>query len=130
MIRLMATSYLSLNHSKIQGHLIKTRSLDPLPIDHYRRGSDLLWADQRICFCCCLFGLLGIFSPTREFFTHMETSPLPVNGCKFWPMLGTLATEQWGFFSLPYLQWHGASVYNGHHRGLVTFTLVAERVTM
>ena len=27
------------------------------------------------------------FSPTREFFTHLETSPLPVKGCKFWPML-------------------------------------------
>ena len=34
----------------------------------------------------CLF---GVFHPTREFFTHMETSPLPVKGCKFWHMLGT-----------------------------------------
>ena len=33
--------------------------------------------------------LFGVFRPTREFFTHIETSPLPVNGCKFWPMLGT-----------------------------------------
>ena len=32
----------------------------------------------------CLF-----FSSTREFFTCLETSPLPVKGCKFWPMLGT-----------------------------------------
>ena len=34
----------------------------------------------------CLF---GVFRPTREFFTHLETSPLPVKGCKFWPMVGT-----------------------------------------
>ena len=34
----------------------------------------------------CLF---RVFHPTREFFTHLETSPLPVKGCKFWPMLGT-----------------------------------------
>ena len=27
--------------------------------------------------------------PTRKFFTHMETSPLPVKGIKFWPLLGT-----------------------------------------
>ena len=27
--------------------------------------------------------------PTQEFFTNMEISPLPVKGCKFWPMLGT-----------------------------------------
>ena len=25
----------------------------------------------------------GVYRPTREFFTHMETSPLPVKGCKF-----------------------------------------------
>ena len=24
-----------------------------------------------------------VFHPTREFFTRMETSPLPVKGCKF-----------------------------------------------
>ena len=39
--------------------------------------------------CFCLFCLFGVFRPTREFFTHMEKSPLPVKGCKFWPMLGT-----------------------------------------
>ena len=33
--------------------------------------------------------LFEIFCPTREFFTNMETSPLPVNDWKFWPMLGT-----------------------------------------
>ena len=30
-----------------------------------------------------------VFRPTREFFTQMETSPFPMKGCKFWPMLGT-----------------------------------------
>ena len=34
----------------------------------------------------CLF---GVNCPTREIFTHMETSPLPVKGCKFWTMLDT-----------------------------------------
>ena len=33
-------------------------------------------------------GLFGVYRPS-EFFTHMETSPLPVKGCKFGPMLGT-----------------------------------------
>ena len=34
-----------------------------------------------------VFFLFGVFGPTREFFTqwHMETSPLSVKGCKFWP---------------------------------------------
>ena len=34
----------------------------------------------------CLF---RVFRPTREFFTHSETSSLPAKGCKFCPMLGT-----------------------------------------
>ena len=29
------------------------------------------------------------FCPTQVFFTHLETSPLPVKGSKFWSMLGT-----------------------------------------
>ena len=33
--------------------------------------------------------LFGVFRPTREFFTHMETSPLSMKGCKFLPMLVT-----------------------------------------
>ena len=33
--------------------------------------------------------LYGVYRPTREFFTHIETSPLPVKGCQFLPMLGT-----------------------------------------
>ena len=36
-----------------------------------------------------LLNLFGIFRPSREFFTQMETSPLTVKGRKFWPMLGT-----------------------------------------
>ena len=33
----------------------------------------------------CLF----VQGPAREFFTHMETSPLPLKGGKFLPVLGT-----------------------------------------
>ena len=37
------------------------------------------------------FFLFGSFRPIREFFiTHMETSPLPVKVCKFWPMRSEL----------------------------------------
>ena len=38
-----------------------------------------------VCFVCLFRG----FRPTREFFTHFKTSPLPVKGCKFRRMLGT-----------------------------------------
>ena len=57
--------------------------------------------------CIFCFGLFGVFRPCREFFNHMETSPWPVKGCKFWPMLGTHGHWQWGFLSLSHLLWHG-----------------------
>ena len=37
----------------------------------------------------------------------------------FWALI---PIEQWGFFSVPHLLWHGASVYNGHLWGPVTLT--------
>ena len=41
-----------------------------------------------------------------------------------------MAIEQWGFFSLPHLLWHGASVYDDYMylRGPVILTPVAERL--
>ena len=65
----------------------------------------------------CLF--VWSFCPTRYFFTHLETSPLtsplPVRGCKFWPMLGT------------HDHWAVSVRYNGHLRGTMTLTPIAER---
>ena len=77
----------------------------------------------------------GDFHPIREFFIHMETSLLPVKGCKFWSMFGTLrhrVVRILGFFSVPHLLWHGASVYNNYLSGLVTLINVhaAERLAV
>ena len=52
------------------------------------------------------------------------TSPLPVKGYKD-PCLALRPIEQWGFFRMPDLLWHEASVYNGHLRGPVTLALIA-----
>ena len=41
-----------------------------------------------------------------------------------------MAIEQWGFFRVPPLLWHGASVCNGHLRGLVTNTPIAKRLAV
>ena len=47
-------------------------------------------------FFVCLFVCLWVYRPTREFFNHMETSPLSVQkGCKFLPMLGTHGRCVW-----------------------------------
>ena len=43
----------------------------------------------KIGFICLFVCMFGVYCPTREFFAHMETSTLPVRGCKFWPILGT-----------------------------------------
>ena len=37
-----------------------------------------------------------------------------------------MAIEQWGFFSVPHLLWHGASVHNCHLRGPATLTSITE----
>ena len=57
------------------------------------------------CFVCLFVCLFGVFRPTREFFIHLETSPLPAKGCKFWPISALMIIEQWGFFSVPHLLW-------------------------
>ena len=74
----------------------------------------------------CLF---GFSRPTPECFTHMETSPLPVNDWTFFTF-ALMTNKQWGFFSVPHLQEHRASVHNGHLRGHLALTPVAERLTV
>ena len=44
--------------------------------------------------------------------------------------LALIAVEQWGFFSVPHLLWHGRTLYNGHLRGPVTLKPVAERLAV
>ena len=76
-----------------------------------------------ICFDCWFVG----FHPTREYFTHMEASPLPMKGWKFWPMLVLMSS---GFFSVPHLLWLRRFVYNGHLRGPATLTPITERLAV
>ena len=41
-----------------------------------------------------------------------------------------MAIEQWGFYSVAHLLWHGSSIFNGHLRGPVTISPVAERLAV
>ena len=61
--------------------------------------------------------VLVFFCSTREFFTHMMMTPLPVKGCKFRPMFGTHG--QWAvmFFNVPHLLWHWSTLYKIHFPG-------------
>ena len=69
-----------------------------------------------------------VFHPTWEFFTHMETSTLPVKGCKFWSVLGTYGHWAVGVFSMQHLLYHGTFVYNGHLLRPMTLTPITERL--
>ena len=80
-----------------------------------------MWSTIVSFFCC-----LGFIVPLEEFFAHMETSTLPAQGCEFYLFSALMAIEHWGFFSVPHLVWHGASLYNGHIREHVTLTPIAE----
>ena len=87
--------------------------------------SEHLFLSYRLDYLC----LFGFFRPTWEFFTRMETSPLPATGCKVGPMLGTHGHYiQWWFFSVPHLLWHGPCVYNCYLRGPVRLTPTVERL--
>jgi hypothetical protein len=50
---------------------------------------------------------LQFYVPLKNFSLGMETSPLPVKGCK----TGLRAFEQGGIFIVPHLLWHGTSVF-------------------
>ena len=74
---------------------------------------------------CLFICLVEVFRSTREFFTHLRTSTLPVKGYKF-DLSSTLMTiRQWGCFNVPHLLWHGSFLYYGHFRGPVALTPVA-----
>ena len=74
----------------------------------------------------CLF---KDYRPTRKFFIHLETSSLPVKAANDL-CSALMVNKHWGFFSVPHLLWHRTSIYNGHLRGPVTLTPIAERLAV
>ena len=79
---------------------------------------------KNITFYVCLF---GVYRPTRESFIHRRRHHYRWKAANFDLYSAPMAIEQWGFFSVPYLLWHGSSVYNGHLRGPMTHTPIAKR---
>ena len=83
-----------------QGHVTPSTSLK------FKWNFFLQWYFILSLFVC-LFSLSWVYCPTREFFTHMETSPLPLKGCTFWPLFGTYC--HWTV-KMPHLRWHRARI--------------------
>ena len=75
----------------------------------------------------CLFVCFGYFVPLENcsvIWRRHQWRTANFDRCS-----ALMAIEHWGFFSVPHLLWHGASVYNGHLRGPVKFTPIAERLS-
>ena len=83
-----------------------------------------MWIIFYVVFVC-----LG-FIVSLENFSHIwRRHHYRWRAANFYLCLALMAIEQWGFFSVPHLVWHGASVYNDHLRRPVTLTLIAERLS-
>ena len=74
--------------------------------------------------------LVCLFVPLENFSLIWRHHYSLWKGCKFWPKLGIHGHWVVRDFNVPNLQWHGASVYDGHLWGPVTLTAVAERLAV
>jgi hypothetical protein len=62
--------------------------------------------------CVCRLWLFTVLRLAQKFFTCMETSSLPVEGCKIKAYCSALgASKQGGIFIVPHLLWHGETVF-------------------
>ena len=77
-----------------------------------------------------LFVYLGYFVPLENFSLVWKRHHCRWKAANFDLCSALMAIQQWGFFSVPHLLWHGASVYNGHLRWPVTLTPIAERLAV
>ena len=68
----------------------------------------------------CLFVYFGLFVPLENLLLIWRSHHYRWSATNFDLCSALMPIEQWGFFSMPHLLWHGASIYNGHHRGPVT----------
>ena len=68
----------------------------------------------------------GLTSHSKILYSYWDVN-ITCEGLQIFNLCSTLMViEQWGFFSVPHLLWHGASVYNGHLWGSLALTLIAE----
>ena len=81
------------------------------------------WSITLFNLSVCLF-----VCPTREFFTHLETSPLPVKGCKFWPVLdtseGSLACHSYCDTRNPFIMINSENPWHSHLMPSVEMSLL------
>ena len=77
-----------------------------------------------------LFVCFGFIVPLEKFSLLWRRHHYRWTAANFDLCLALMAIEHWGSLSVPHLLWHGASVYNGHLRGPVSLTSIAERLAV
>ena len=77
-----------------------------------------------------MFVCMGFSSRSRIFHSYWVVTITDKRASKFDLCSALMAIEQWRFFSVLHVLWHGESVYNGHLRGPVTLTLIVERLAV
>ena len=75
------------------------------------------------------FVCLGFIVPFEKFSLIWRSHHFQWRAAKFY-LCSALSIEQWGFFSVPHLLWHGSSIYKGNLQGPVTLTSVAEHLAV
>ena len=89
-----------------------------------RKGFKIVYSISEVK---CLFVCLGLYVPLENFSLIWRRHHCRWRAANFDLCSTLMAIEQWGFFSVSHLLWHGASVYNDYLQGPVTLTPVAER---
>ena len=72
--------------------------------------------------CLTYVCLFVIFVPLENFSLIWRRHHCRWSAANFDLCSALMVIEQWGFYSVSYLLWHGASVCNGYLRGPVTLT--------
>ena len=77
------------------------------------------------CSCMELVGCVEVIVPLENISLIWRRHHCWWRATFFYLCSVLIAIEQWGFFNVPHLLWHGPTLYNGHLRGPVTLTPVA-----
>ena len=77
-----------------------------------------------------LFFKLEFFVPIENISLIWRRQPCLWRAANFDLCSALMTIEQWRFFSVTHLLWHGASDYNGHLQWPVTLTPIAERLAV
>ena len=95
---------------------------------NWKDGDSLFSYFVILCLIVCFF-LFGVYFivPLENFSLIWRRHHYRWRVANFDLCSALMIIEQWGFFNVPHLLWHGASGYYGIVRGPVTLTPIAER---